>query len=177
MNSISKSFLVVAIVMVAASSFAAQRPARQVIVTGGASTNCFARPSGTNAPPALINGATIATHLATTYAAVVSYDANTDGQLDETEQSDLATAIAGGTFLLSGRTNAPAGTNCLAPPAPNADMSTHLAAHLAAEYAVIAPFDLNHDSTLDDTEQAALAEAIVAGTVTLPMPPRHGGHH
>jgi hypothetical protein len=169
MKKFIKFTLVAAMATVAASSFAAVRSSRQVIVTGGAPTNCVARPPGTNAPLALTNAAPIAAHLADTYAAVVPFDVNANGQLDATEQTALAAAIVDGTFVLPERTNAPAGTNCPVPPTPTADISTNIAAHLTAEYAVIAPFDANHDAALDATEQVALADAIVAGTVTFPM--------
>jgi hypothetical protein len=115
-------------------------------------TNCVGH---TNAP------ADAGTHLATMYAAVFPFDANADGQLDSVEQTALATAISSGTF-------APFGTNHFKAP-PSTTGATNIAAHIAAEYAVVAPFDTDKNGQLDSTELAALASAISAGTVTLPM--------
>jgi hypothetical protein len=43
-------------------------------------------------------------------------------------------------------------------------------AMLATNYAALAPFDTNHAGTLDTSAQAAVAQALVAGTLQLPGP-------
>ncbi len=45
-----------------------------------------------------------------------------------------------------------------------------LAAHLSAVYVAAAPYDLNVNGTLETSELEQLADALEAGTVTLPAP-------
>jgi hypothetical protein len=115
-------------------------------------TNCVRNGFGTNTAPAAARAASL-------YSAVVAYDANLDAALDATEQTAIAQALAAGTINLFGDTNH----------IPSAAMSTNLAAHIAADFAVLAPFDADKDGQLDSTEQDALAQAISAGTVQLPL--------
>jgi hypothetical protein len=44
-----------------------------------------------------------------------------------------------------------------------------IVAHLTEAYTVVAPFDRNHDKQLDDSEQIALAKAVVEGAIQLPL--------
>ncbi|MBI3416908.1 MAG: hypothetical protein HY043_16580 [Verrucomicrobia bacterium] len=123
------------------------------------------RPDGHAA--ASTNAPAVAAHAASAFAVVAPFDANSDGKLDATEQAALAKALADGTVH-------PFDTN--AAPRLTADAATEIAAHIAGEFAVLAPFDANHDRKLDDAEQAALAQALSNGMVQFPHHGPAGPH-
>lgn len=125
-------------------------------------------PRGHFAPPH-------AAGLSTNYAALAPYDANKDGQLDDTEQAAVAQALVDGKLQPPGR---PPGRDGQIPPAPNVEMAARIAKQMAAWFAVIAPYDVNKDGQLDTAEQAAVTAALADGTLKLPRPsgPRGGRH-
>jgi hypothetical protein len=134
---------------------------------GGWSTNS---PACTNGAPKISTNAAaaLAVQAAVLYAAVGPYDTNNDGQLDANEEAALDTALTQGEVALFG-TNYP----CIF----RTQEVTNVTAWVAALYAVLATFDTNHNGTLDSTEQAALAAALDADTVSLPLfAPLHLGH-
>jgi hypothetical protein len=77
------------------------------------------------------------------------YDANKDGQLDETERATLRADVASGKVTLPAR-----GARRQPPPE------------------IMAQYDTNKDGTLDDTERAALHADIESGKLPRPV---HGG--
>lgn len=102
-------------------------------------------------------------HLIKAFATVAPFDANEDGQLDATEMEDLAYAIADGTVQAPNHRTPPAGVT------PSAEMILN---RIAGMYALVAPYDANHDGLLDETEQAALKAAIEKGELRRPGGPR-----
>ena len=127
--------------------------------------------SMTNHPPPLTAAQRVG-QLATNYASLASYDANHDGQLDSTEQAAVAQALVNGKLQPPGPPRGPEGGT---PPTPTAEMAQHIAAQMATVYAAIAPYDVNHDGQLDETEQAAVTTAMQNGTLRLPMMRGPGG--
>ena len=107
------------------------------------------------------DAAPAAGHLTEAFATVAPFDANKDGQLDATEMESLAKAIADGTVQAPTHRTPPAGVT------PSAEMILN---RIAGMYALVAPYDANHDGSLDETEQAALKAAIEKGEL-----PRPGG--
>lgn len=129
------------------------------------------RPACTNLPTLNTNAATdLAARTATFYAAVAPFDADLSGALDSTEQTALYTALTNGTVAFLG-TNA-----CVF----KARDAANVTSWIAALYAQVVAFDADKNGILDDTEQAALAAAFEANTVSLPLfaplaPHGHGG--
>ena len=104
------------------------------------------------------DAASVVEHLALVFPKVAAFDANKDGQLDETEQEALGKAIADGTLELPAHTP-PRGER------PTADV---MLPHIAKMYAYVARYDANHDGALDETEQAAISRGIQNGEFAPP---------
>jgi len=102
-------------------------------------------------------------HLTEAFAKVAPFDVNKDGQLDATEKEALARAIADGTVQAPAHRTPPAGV------APSAEQILN---RIAGMYALVAPYDANHDGVLSETEQAALKSAIEKGELSRPGGPR-----
>jgi hypothetical protein len=136
-------------------------------VPGGWSTNS---PACTNGAPDLTTNAavTLAAKAAVLYAAVEPFDTNSSGTLESGEQEALATALTEGTVALFG-TNHPAMFRT--------QEVTNVAAWAASLYAVLAGFDADQNGIIDANEQTALAAALEADTVSLPLfAPLYFGH-
>lgn len=88
---------------------------------------------------------------------VQKYDANGDGQLDETERAALHADVQAGKVTPPGRMGGPGGPG------------RHGAGGPPPE--IVAKFDTNGDGQLDATEREALHQAVKSGEVE---PPRHG---
>ena len=134
---------------------------------GGWSTNS---PPCTNAVPDLTtNGAAaLAAKAAVFYAAVEPFDTNSSGTLESGEQEALATALTAGTVALFG-TNHPAMFRM--------QEVTNVTVWAANLYAVVAGFDADQNGILDTSEQTALAAALEADSVALPLfAPLYFGH-
>ena len=117
------------------------------------------------AKPAKPDSTVLVAHLTEDYAKVSPYDLNVNGQLEDSEQEQLADAITAGTVSFTppdGRTP-PAGFT------PPPEVIVH---HLAEMYAAVAPYDANADGVLSADEQASLKTAIESGK--LPGPGGHG---
>lgn len=91
---------------------------------------------------------------------VQKYDANGDGQLDETERAALHADVQAGKITPPGRPGGPGGFG---------GPGRHGAGGPPPE--IVAKFDANGDGQLDATEREALHQAVQAGEV---QPPRHG---
>ena len=128
-------------------------------VPGEWSTNS---PACTNGAPNLTTNAaiTLAAKAAVLYAAVEPFDTNNSGTLESGEQETLATALTEGTVALFG-TNHPAMFRT--------QEVTNVTAWAASLYAVLAGFDGDQNGILDASEQTALAAALEADTVSLPL--------
>jgi hypothetical protein len=120
---------------------------------------------GPGGPPK--DPAAIVQHLTEAFAAVAPYDANKDGQLDETELKALSQAIKDGTVQLP------------RPPKPHADAGPQHprggSKRLAEIYRQIAPYDVDKNGVLSEQEQATLKADIESGKLTLPRGPRGAG--
>ncbi len=119
-----------------------------------ARTPAGARQRPTEAAPAIA-------HFTEAFATVAPFDANQDGQLDATERATLAKAMAEGTVQAPAHRTPPAGIT----PSPRMIIN-----QIATLYSLVAPFDANHDGSLDENEQGALAAASKRGEL-----PRPGG--
>ena len=113
-------------------------------------------------PPAGAPGAAVQ-HLTEAFAKVAPFDANRDGQLDAAEREALGDAIADGTVQAPAHRTPPPGAT------PNAEKILH---RIAGMYASVAPYDANHDGTLNETEQTALKTALENGDLPRPGGPR-----
>lgn len=79
----------------------------------------------------------------------------------------LACAASAAAFAASASTS----TKPTKPAKPAKPDAATLASHLAAVYAVEAPYDLNVNGALETAEQDQLAAAITDGSASLPPPP------
>lgn len=102
-------------------------------------------------------------HLTEAFAKVAPFDANKDGQLEATEKEALAKAIANGTVQAPNHRTPPAGVE------PSAEQILN---RIASMYALVAPYDADHNGALSDTEQTALKSAIEKGELPRPGGPR-----
>jgi hypothetical protein len=102
-------------------------------------------------------------HLTEAFAKVAPFDVNKDGQLDAAEKEGLAKAIADGTVQAPAHRTPPAGVT------PSAEQILN---RIARMYALVAPYDANHDGALSEPEQAALKAAIEKGELPRPGGPR-----
>jgi len=101
------------------------------------------------------------------YSKVAAFDVNKDGTLDGAEKAAITAAITAGTFQLPAHRPPPEG----AAPDP-----AKVLERVTRGYTLVAPYDVNHDGTLDATETAALKAAVENGTLQLPGG-RPGGPH
>jgi hypothetical protein len=114
------------------------------------------------------DAATMVEHLTKVFATVAPYDVNKDGKLDETELQALSQAIKDGT-VQAPEHRTPRGDAVSAPPKGGNP-------RLAEMYSKVAPYDVDKDGVLSETEQAALKSDIESGKLTRPGGPRgHGG--
>ncbi len=102
------------------------------------------------------------------YAKISPYDLNLNGQLEESEQEQLADAITAGTVTFAPPPGRTPPEGAATPPAE------HMVRHIAGMYAAVAPYDANVDGTLSADEQAALKTAIESGKLPGPGGPGHG---
>lgn len=102
-------------------------------------------------------------HLTEAFAKVAPFDANKDGQLDATEKESLAKAMVEGTVQAPAHRTPPAGVK------PTAEMILN---RIAGMYALVAPYDANHDGALNDSEKSVLKAAIESGELPRPGGPR-----
>lgn len=159
--------------LMAGSALAGSNPATHALksrtnvppVHGTNSSACPTNAPGshpTNAPPELsTNAATaLAAKAASFYASIAPYDLDADGTLSSTEAAAIASALTNGLVPLFG-TNNP----CILHPHD----TTNVVAWISALYTELATFDTDHSGTLSATEQSALAAALEADTVPLPI--------
>lgn len=118
-------------------------------------------PAGAQQPPK--DAAATVAHLTETFAKVAPFDANNDGQIDATEKESLAKAMVEGTLQAPAHRTPPAGVT------PSAEMILN---RIAGMYALVDPYDTNHDASLNESEQAALKAAIEKGELPRPGGPR-----
>jgi len=96
--------------------------------------------------------AAMAAHLAEFFPKIAALDVDKNGKLDDKEKESLRKAIADGTIELPAHT--PHGEK------PNVEM---MVSHICEVYPQVARYDTNHDGVLDETEQAALKNALEKG--------------
>ena len=106
------------------------------------------------------------------YAAVAPFDANADGRLDDDE---LAALMGAGQDDLKAMF---VSEQLADQPAEAGPTEADVAAWCAASYALLAPFDANHDGELEPDELTAPAAAVNADNVVpqnfTPLPPAPG---
>jgi hypothetical protein len=98
-------------------------------------------------------------HLTEAFAKIAAFDANKDGQLDETERESLAHALVDGTLQLPPH-KLPNGAK------PGVEM---MVTHIGEMYAQFAKYDANHDGVLDKTEQDTIRAAMEKGDFVCPL--------
>ena len=114
----------------------------------------------------------IAKHLGERYAALVAYDADKNGKLDETEQAAVTKAIEDGTLEMGPPGGGRGGEG--KPPRGERPPGKMIAGQAAKVYESVAAYDTDKTGTLSETEQAAVAKAIDDGSLKLPRPGGRG---
>lgn len=137
--------------------------------TGDDSIEMGDRPTGMGGPQDGFrpDPAMIVQHTSEAYAKIATYDANSDGILDEQEKAALADAVKDGTIA------APVRPDMDPERTPNPE---RVLQHVTRLYSTGYSYDTNKDGALDETEQAALKTAIENGELPPPGGPRGGPH-